>query len=141
MKTTRLLPAAAVVVLLLMMILAAMPELTWYDESHLQEGLSQDPGFEPKGAGSLPGETGQTLSLTSYNVTPSIGTHETEFTFHVEYFDQDNDPPASGYPRVHIYSDDQGMMTYKDGWYSMTESDPADTNHTNGKMYQLTFVL
>ncbi|MEW6607269.1 MAG: fibronectin type III domain-containing protein, partial [bacterium] len=36
-------------------------------------------------------------------VEPELGTTGTKFTYQVKYFDPDNDPPTSGFPKLHIY--------------------------------------
>ncbi len=41
---------------------------------------------------------------TQDGLEPEVGTQGTKFTYQVKYEDADNDPPYSGFPRLHIYS-------------------------------------
>ena len=51
-------------------------------------------------------------------VSPDIGTSTTPFTFHIKYTDSDNDPPASGYPRVIISTGGVVINTIPMGYVS-----------------------
>ncbi len=74
-------------------------------------------------------------NYTSDGLNPEIGYPNTDFVYRVKYTDQDNDPPASGFPKLHIKkagSDIEGSP------FTMDHVDPGDTNYTDGKLYTLT---
>ncbi|RAU98903.1 LamG-like jellyroll fold domain-containing protein [Paenibacillus sp. YN15] len=75
----------------------------------------------------LPAGTSPVLAQES--VTPSRGSNETGFTFHVVYSDADNQPPLA----VEAVVD--GVV------HAMTPADPANTNYQSGAAYAVTTRL
>ncbi|MDI6704154.1 MAG: hypothetical protein QME40_05760 [bacterium] len=67
----------------------------------------------------------------SDGLDPEIGETNTDFIYRVEYKDEDNDPPGSGYPKLHIYKN--GIEI--EAGYTMTEIDTGDTDYRDGKVY------
>ncbi|UCG68882.1 MAG: hypothetical protein JSV09_13995 [Thermoplasmata archaeon] len=66
-------------------------------------------------------------------VHPDFGTTADYFEYRINYSDADNDPPASGYPELHIdkpCGEAWGALPFE-----MEEKDPADTNYVDGKIY------
>ena len=79
-------------------------------------------------------------------VSPSRGNATTEFTYWVVYTDIENDPPASGFPRVFIYKDFEGVSENASTPNAMlldTDADAAlhDGDYTNGERYYFNTVL
>jgi len=67
---------------------------------------------------------------------PDTGDTTTDFTFKVIYTDYQNDPPASGFPKIYIGDNDginDDMFSY-----AMTAEDDLDTDYTDGKTYYYT---
>jgi hypothetical protein len=65
-------------------------------------------------------------------IEPYVGTVSTPITFMVRYTDANNDPPATGYPKVELRKD--GVYY---GQYSMDHYDIEDTTFSDGKDYIL----
>jgi len=63
---------------------------------------------------------------------PEKGTTSTEFVYRVKYTNENNYPPESDYPKVHILKDGFEIAGSP---FSMGGVDPADTVYTNGKTY------
>ncbi|UCG70031.1 MAG: hypothetical protein JSV09_03175, partial [Thermoplasmata archaeon] len=66
-------------------------------------------------------------------VHPDFGTTADNFEYRINYSDADNDPPASGYPELHIdkpCGEAWGALPFE-----MVEKDTADTNYVDGKIY------
>jgi len=78
--------------------------------------------------------TGKT-NYTSDGLHPEIGYPNTDFVYRVKYTDPDNDPPASGHPRLHIK---KAGLEIEGSPFTMNQVDPGDTNYTNGKLYTFT---
>jgi len=79
-------------------------------------------------------------------VDPNEGDGKTKFCYRIVYKDLDNDPPASGFPKVWI--DVNGDRDYKDildgfaeGAYTMKEVDIDDTDFRDGKIYSFCTTL
>ncbi|MBU1599396.1 IPT/TIG domain-containing protein, partial [bacterium] len=60
----------------------------------------------------------------------------TPITFMVKYTDINNDPPASGFPKVVL---EKGVVPY--GMFSMNQCDTEDTRYNDGKDYILTMPI
>jgi hypothetical protein len=75
--------------------------------------------------------TGET-NYTTDGLDPESGYPDTNFIYRVKYMDQDNDAPASGYPKVHIM---KAGSEIEGSPFAMSEVDPGDTNYTDGKLY------
>ena len=71
----------------------------------------------------------------SDGLNPERGDTSTEFIYRVEYSDENNYAPASGYPRVHILKDGLEIVGSP---FTMSEVDPGDTTYTDGKLYAYT---
>jgi len=78
--------------------------------------------------------TGET-NYTSDGLNPEIGYPNTDFVYRVKYTDPDNDPPASGYPRLYIK---KGGSEIEGSPFAMNQVAPGDTNYTDGKLYTFT---
>jgi subtilase family serine protease len=77
-------------------------------------------------------------SFTTLQVTPDLGTSETEFTFTISYVDSNNSQLNLGFPRLELDSNDNGVLTDEgDLSFAMEEVDPSDLNMTDGKLYQV----
>ncbi len=61
----------------------------------------------------------------------------TTYTFKVRYFDEDNEPPSNGGPRVILQ--DNAHFSYLYSTYTMQDSDPSDNNYVDGKDYYYEF--
>jgi len=84
----------------------------------------------PVGAPSL-SWTGE-VNYTSDGLDPETGTSSTDFTYRVKYSDEDNDPPAVGFPRVHILKEGSEISGSP---FTMNEVDSGDTTYSDGKLY------
>jgi hypothetical protein len=71
-------------------------------------------------------------NYTSDGLDPETGTSSTNFTYRVKYSDEDNDPPASGFPKVHILKGDSEISGSP---FIMDEVDSGDTTYSDGKLY------
>ena len=69
--------------------------------------------------------------LSSGYVTPTSGTHQTQFTWRVKYWDTRNRPPDEVWCGIWWASQGQAF------WYPMWAYDPADVNYKDGKWYTL----
>lgn len=65
-------------------------------------------------------------TLENARVTPENGPWGSTFTYEVTYTDNENNMPATGYPKVYI----DGSLE------NMVENDPTDNDVTDGKVYQ-----
>jgi len=74
-------------------------------------------------------------NYTSDGLDPEIGTSSTNFTYRVKYSDEDNDPPASGFPKVHIL---KGGSEISGSPFTMGEVDSGDITYSDGKLYTYT---
>lgn len=77
---------------------------------------------------------------SSDGVEPSSGTSSTNFTWHVSYFDEDNNPPMPGYPMVLIDIDNNTIYSSHER-FNMTELDPDDAAYDDGKFYSFSRTL
>ena len=68
----------------------------------------------------------------SDGLNPETGDILTDFTYRVNYFDFDNDPPMDSYPEVHILKDGNEISGSP---FLMGEDDLADTDYRDGKVY------
>ena len=71
-------------------------------------------------------------NYTSDGIHPEIGDTSTNFVYRVRYTDEDNDAPASGYPKVYIK---KGGTDISGSPFTMSEVDPGDTTYSDGKLY------
>jgi DNA/RNA endonuclease YhcR with UshA esterase domain len=71
-------------------------------------------------------------------VEPDGGNVSTTFEFRIKYVDQDNNPPLSGYPKVHILKEGAEITGSP---FSMEEVDSNDTDYTDGKLYKFSTNL
>jgi len=83
------------------------------------------------------GATGE-VNYVADGLDPETGTLATSFAFRVMYTDTDNDLPAAGDPRVHIF---QGGSDITGSPFSMTAVDGLDVDVTDGKIYSFTTTL
>lgn len=75
-------------------------------------------------------------------VNPGIGDLEVDFVYKVKYLDPDGNPPQSGWPRIYIDEEGDGMYTGPlDIIATMTEEDANDTDFKDGKVYVFTTKL
>jgi len=72
---------------------------------------------------------------TVVNITPTLGSTNTDFLFKLTYYDLDGDMPDTGYPKLYVYSDLAGTVPYKGATYTMDPVNPTDTNVVDGKEY------
>jgi len=72
---------------------------------------------------------------TSDGLNPESGYPNTDFVYRVKYTDQDNDPPASGFPKLHIK---KAKLDIEGSPFTMNQVNPGDTDYTDGKLYTLT---
>jgi hypothetical protein len=80
-------------------------------------------------------------NYTSAGLWPTTGTANiTNFVYRVKYKDDDNNPPADGYPMVGIDIDLDGTIG-ADEFFSMSEVSAADNIYSDGKLYYLTTQL
>lgn len=73
-----------------------------------------------------------TPNYENIGIFPSTGTPLTTFIFCVSYLDDDNNPPKTGYPKVHIL---KGGIEITNSPFTMNEIDANDTTYNNGKLY------
>ncbi|MCJ7645962.1 T9SS type A sorting domain-containing protein, partial [bacterium] len=71
----------------------------------------------------------------SDGLNPEVGYPITDFVYRVKYADQDNDAPASGYPKVHIM---KGGLEINGSPFAMVEVNAKDKNYSDGKLYTYT---
>ncbi len=71
-------------------------------------------------------------------VEPDSGIANTLFTYKVKYTDDDDDPPASGYPLLYVFKGDKQIQGSP---LAMNEEDLSDTDYTDGKIYTCSFAL
>ena len=69
---------------------------------------------------------------TSDYVEPDYGDTSTTFVYRAIYTDIDNDPPAAGYPKIHISKDGTEIGGSP---FAMTAADGTDTIYSDGKAY------
>ncbi len=74
----------------------------------------------------------------SDGVEPDSGDTDTTFVYRVKYTDTDNDPPMSGYPKVHILKDSVEIVGSP---FAMNEVDAGDTDYSDGKLYAYSTTL
>lgn len=72
------------------------------------------------------------IGINENNFTPPSGDTNTNFDFYMTYTDVDNDPPATGYPKIQF---DGGT------WRTMTKTYPTDNDYTDGVIYDYTTKL
>ncbi|WP_334112061.1 CARDB domain-containing protein, partial [Paucihalobacter sp.] len=78
-------------------------------------------------------------SLSNLQVSPIIGTSDTEYTFTITYTDPSNTSLLIGYPRLELDANNNGSAEDPgDLILAMTEIDPSDLDFTDGKVYQVT---
>ena len=99
-------------------------------------GAPTSPHSGPEVVNNLPtlSWTGET-DYTDDGLNPETGYQDTNFVYRVEYADEDNDGPASGYPKVHIM---KGGIEIAGSPFAMSEVDAGDTNYSDGKLYTYT---
>ncbi len=68
----------------------------------------------------------------SDGLSPERGNGSTEFIYQMEYQDDNNYAPETGYPKVHISKDGFEITGSP---FTMNEIDPADITYTDGKIY------
>jgi hypothetical protein len=69
-------------------------------------------------------------------VDPNSGFNSTAFVFKVAFVDADNDPVASGEPKLLVDIDHNGLYNGSLDWsLVMMEEDPLDTDTTDGKVF------
>ena len=71
-------------------------------------------------------------SYENNGLNPEIGNTATDFVYRVKYSDGDNNPPLSGYPKVHILREESEITGSP---FSMQAVDPGDEDYTDGKLY------
>ncbi|MCF8294807.1 MAG: choice-of-anchor D domain-containing protein [Bacteroidales bacterium] len=98
-------------------------------------------GYVPSNSPVLSFDSNLPYSATS-GVSPTQGPSSTYFEYHIVYSDADNNPPMSGFPKLGISAANDGSFA-QPGDYLITlmESDPADVNYSDGKLYQFTTQL
>jgi len=78
------------------------------------------------------------LSLSSFQgpfaFNRTLGNASSVFDFRIVYSDFDNDMPDTGYPRMRIYRDDQGMDPFSD-WIPMYKSNESNSFYIEGVEY------
>jgi len=97
----------------------------------LTEGSSPPPPSNNPPSLSWTGEAG----YESDGLEPESGTTTTSFEYRIKYTDSDNNPPQEGYPKVHIL---KGGQDIEGSPFSMSETNPQDTDYTDGKLYHFT---
>ncbi|MFB0526283.1 MAG: T9SS type A sorting domain-containing protein, partial [bacterium] len=73
------------------------------------------------------------VNYISDGLDPEVGPRETGFVYRVKYTDEDNDPPASGYPKLHIKKGGSDI-----GVFAMDQVDLGDNTYSDGKLYTYT---
>ena len=95
---------------------------------------------------SLKGTTAPILSFTfepGYffdGVEPDTGNKSTIFEYRIKYIDYDNDPPASGHPKLWLDINGDGdyddvIGGFAEGNFTMNEVNSSDSTYTDGKLY------
>jgi len=133
-------------------------KLYTYTKSGLAEGTDYTYSFEAKDVWNVPatgtptsphhgpdiapvGNHAPTLSwteetnYTSDGLDPETGYPNTDFVYRVKYMDQDNEAPASGYPKVHIMKSGSEISGSP---FAMSELDAGATTYSDGKLYTYT---
>ncbi|MEW6094907.1 MAG: fibronectin type III domain-containing protein [bacterium] len=67
-------------------------------------------------------------------INPDLGNTDSVFTYKINYIDVNNNPPATGYPKVVIFKKDIVI-----GTYTMEEVTPEDITYSDGKLYYRLF--
>ncbi|MFH1563453.1 MAG: fibronectin type III domain-containing protein [Nitrospirota bacterium] len=67
---------------------------------------------------------------------PEIGIVGTTFTYRIIYFDEDNDPPLAGFPKLQIQKGSQDVL-----YTQMIEANPQDKEYVDGKVYEYFYPL
>jgi hypothetical protein len=78
------------------------------------------------------------IGYQSDGVEPDEGNAGTTFTFRVNYKDENNHPPAPGYPQLYLFKGDKQIQGSP---FVMNEEDPGDTVYANGKIYKYSIIL
>jgi hypothetical protein len=98
--------------------------------------LNCPPGFACFGGQCIPVVCDS--SLSALQVSPEIGTSETEYTFTITYTDLLNARLAVGYPILELDGNNNGSANDPgDLTFAMSEIDPSDLDLTDGKIYQV----
>ncbi|MCX7716349.1 MAG: hypothetical protein N2Z73_02920, partial [Endomicrobia bacterium] len=69
---------------------------------------------------------------------PESGKPKDNFVYRIKYKDPDDDPPKSGYPKLHIKKDGVEISSSP---FSMTKESPYDTQFATGVVYKYTIKL
>ncbi|WP_297334945.1 CARDB domain-containing protein, partial [Algoriphagus sp.] len=78
------------------------------------------------------------IELLPLQISPEIGTSETEYTFTITYTDPENSNLAIGYPRLELDANNNGSAEDSgDLTFAMSELDPSDIDLKDGKIYQV----
>ena len=121
--------------------LAPGTDYTYYFEAKdIWDGVATG---DPTSAVNAPDVTNRTPTLswtgeanyTSDGLNPESGYPNTDFVYRVNYTDQDNDGPASGYPKVHIW---KGGAPIDGSPFAMNEVNSGNTTYSDGKLYTYT---
>ena len=75
------------------------------------------------------------LWYASGGVYPEEGISDSEYVYRVKYVDIDNDPPASGYPKLHIK---KGGKEISSSPFTMAAVIDNDNTYDDGKLYTYT---
>ncbi|MBN1391155.1 MAG: hypothetical protein JXA22_10990 [Candidatus Thermoplasmatota archaeon] len=76
-----------------------------------------------------------------FQFNPKVGSSTTNITFSINYSDQDNDVPIEGYPRIHIYMDEDGDEPVFTAPKVMDKIYNNDIDYMDGAYYKTTFRI
>ena len=100
-----------------------------------------DTNWKIEGRGLVTGTNGPRIdwvgtgNYISDGLHPETGEDNASYTFNINYFDEDNDAPGGGYPKLHII---KGISEITGSPFVMSETDPLDVIYGDGKEYSYT---
>jgi archaellum component FlaG (FlaF/FlaG flagellin family) len=89
----------------------------------------------------IKGQMGYSPTLSEPKISPQVGGKGDKFKWEVIYTDLDNDAPALGYPKVHIYTDHSGTIELPGSPFDMLPKAFQDGLYTNGEIYSISKTL
>ncbi|MDD5686858.1 MAG: kelch repeat-containing protein [Elusimicrobia bacterium] len=125
--------------------LSAGSEYTYYFETYdVWNSSAIGTPVTPIDAPDAIAKKGPTLSWTedinyiTDGLDPEIGASTNTYIYRVKYIHEDNDAPASGYPKLYIKKSGTNITGSP---FTMTAVDTADTTYTDGKIYSSSMTL
>ncbi|MGA1872192.1 MAG: hypothetical protein ACMUHY_00845 [Thermoplasmatota archaeon] len=76
-----------------------------------------------------------------FEFNPKVGSSSSNITFYCNYSDPNNDMPIEGFPRVQVYSDEEGENAIFEQPKVMTKIFPNDIDYMDGAEYKVSFSI